>query len=659
MAQFDARQLIGGATDFAQGIWGTPEGLLNKRKFELSQDQDAFKRQNAMALGSAFGDSIRPAKGRAYVTPNELPLPELAMTGQLGDASPLVRAFNEPAIAKLNLSPYNADRLAYIESGGDPTQMRAYDAARLYATTNASEDKRRDFGLETDKVRDQRGIFDVNASPYAAALRILNDPNLAPEQKQEQIDIILRFQKASGIGTDPEARAKAELNKERLRFETGITPLPAGQTSIAQAEQDLKTEAKIREDEASARFGQTYFNRSTAPGALGYNLTQAGVGPMDQAQFEGNEKIRVEREIEAAKAKSANELARIKASTPDVNTQYGLISQAMGEKRMSPQERLEYETNEKIRLADARARADFEYPNNPTAGKLKAFRDANISPEGIAASFMDALIIPKGSTAVLPPNDPRLAAVRDRSAAPEDNSALWRIPQIQQGMTPMQAFKSMSREELLEYNQNDPEAFKALYTAIKPPASGTVIRDGNILSRTEYKPVPPEVDKELRQLNDSLAQLDRAIEAVSEKGAENSFGYKRGAQSKIPDMLGGTTFLEEGIGPEGIARRAVLFDPIARTKHEIYGAALTGGERIDARNFLPSEFDNAKSAKEKLTQLRDRVASVIESRLNTFNNTKGFDMLQDSERSAELIQKFTEDRAKKRAEKEGAKKGKK
>jgi hypothetical protein len=620
--------------------------MLNKRKFELTEEQDLFKRSNAMALGAAFGDSIKPPKGRSYVSPNELPLPEMAMTGQLGEASSLVNAFNQPQTARLSLSPYNADIAAYLDAGGDPTQMRPYDAARNYATTLQSADKQRLFGLETDKVRDQRAIYDVNAAPYAAALRILNDPNLTPEQKQEQIDMILRFQKVSGGGAfaDPELKAKADVNKARLMLETGVTPMEPGQTSIAQAEQDIKTGGKIREDEASARFGETYFNRSTPTGAQEYNFQEAGVRPMERLQFEGNEKIRTETELERLRAQSAESLARLKARTPDVSTEYGQIYQNQTDAGMSPEQRLAYKRNEAIELAEAKARADFEFPNNPTAGKIKSMRDAGYGPEAIAAVMMEGLQIPKEGAYVAAPGDPRLSQFADRSGPPKDQSALWRIPQIQQGMTPEQALKSMSKDEIAAYHQGDPEAFNALYEAVKPPREGDIVRNGYSLERVKYKPVPEKEDIEFTRLNDSLSQINRAIEAVSGEGANAAFGVQRGIQSKIPII--GNNLLASGIKGEGVSRRAALFDPIAREKHELYGAALTGGERIDAAQFLPTEYDSAETAKRKLIQFRDRVASVIENRLKRFTPQKGFNAPSDAERGSELIQKFTEERAK-------------
>jgi len=612
--RFDPATLINGATALMQGIYGTPDQLLEKRKFELALQEKERKSENALALSAAFEEPLKRS-GKFY-SAESLPLPQMAQAGNIGSASPLIRALNEPLLeeerikssaqnARLSLSPFNSALAAHLEAGGDPTQLKPYDDARAYASTLASEDKQREFGLETDKVRAQRGIFDVNASPYAAALRILNDPSISPEDKQAQIDTILRFQKAAGAGADPELKAKADLNKERLRLETGITPLPAGQTSIAQAEQDIKTGGSIAEIIATAKAKQDYLDRGSAAGSLEYNLSQAGLGPMERARFKGDEDIRIAQDKARSDILAAQETAKAKSQYPDIST--------------------------------------------ATGAKVQAMRDAGYGKDAIAAVLMDALTLPKDATLLAAPGDPRVAQFKDMAAPPEDNSPLWRISQIQQGMSPVDAMKSMSKEELLAYKQQDPDALKALYEAVKPPAEGSVIRRGNILSQVKYKPVPEKVDIELGKLNDSLAQLNKAIEATSQKGSENVFSFRRGVQSNLPII--GQSYLEGAIKPEGVRMRADVFDPIAREKHEIYGAALTGGERIDAKAFLPSEYDDAKSAREKLTQLRDRVASVIESRLNTYTPSKGYSMPAEAERAASLIQQFTEERAKQSAKK--------
>jgi hypothetical protein len=271
------------------GLNGSPGQMMQNRKLDISQghldaelQKQTFTQGNAIALGDRFREAPLP-KGKVGL--NSFPLPELAESGHLGDAASLMGAANRGEELKLQLPPFNYAANVYNEAEGDPKRMRLGLGAINFADTLASERQRRELLNKNDAETQMFGRFNVNAGLPQLLVEIEQNPNYTREEKNRFQEIAKSGGSVASAHLDPELKAKADVYGRQLALDTGV----------AQKESDIKQGASVADIIAKATADEKYLNRSSAPGALEYNLVQANKDPLQRAQFDTDEKIRLER----------------------------------------------------------------------------------------------------------------------------------------------------------------------------------------------------------------------------------------------------------------------------------------------------------------------------------------------------------------------------
>ena len=95
-----------------------------------------------------------------------------------------------------------------------------------------------------------------------------------------------------------------------------------------------------------------------------------------------------------------------------------------------------------------------------------------------------------------------------------------------------------------------------------------------------------------------LGHIDRALEAI--RINPNAVGKK----TILPDLALGH------LDPEGVQTRASVAGLSAEKVHQLSGAAVSPAEFARLRPYLPSAGDSAKTASDKLANLRNEVESI-------------------------------------------------
>lgn len=98
-----------------------------------------------------------------------------------------------------------------------------------------------------------------------------------------------------------------------------------------------------------------------------------------------------------------------------------------------------------------------------------------------------------------------------------------------------------------------------------------------------------------------LGHIDSALEHIDSN--PNALGVK----TMMPDVA------LAKIDPEGVATRAAVAGLSAEKVHQLSGAAVSPAEFARLRPYLPSSGDNAKTAKDKLANLRKEVERIKEA----------------------------------------------
>jgi len=569
------------------GLNGSPEQMfkqqqigINQGHLNVDQQKQFFTQGNAIALGDRFREAPLP-KGRIDLS--LLPLDLLAQSGQLPDAAALMGAANRGEELKLQLSPFNYAANVFNEAGGDPAKMRLGEGAINFADTLASERQRRELANKNDAETQMFSRFNVNAGLPQLLVEIEQNPNYTREEKDRFQAVAKGGGSVASAHLDPELKAKANVHERQLALETGV----------AQKESDIKQAASVADIIAKAAADQNYLNRSSAPGSLEYNLVQANKGPLQRAQFETDEKIRLERE---------------------------------------------------------KARLGIKFPTTETAYKFLNAGLAGISPQEQYANSLKPIEVAEGSTVVLPPGS-YAEKIFNPPVDAKKAAAAKEAEQVLSSMTKEQimALPHEDRVRLLETIDAgkskapvpmQPENISGRFpTKKEAPKSGQLVYNGSLtnqgstLSSTKLEKVEPKYNTEFDKLLTAYEGVQRAIEAVDTH--KEAFGGHYGIASGMPFFgnMAKNALLAEG---ETEARSAV-FDATATKKHDIYGAALTGGEQIDAQNFLPAASDGPKEIKEKLQQLQSQLFTVIERRMDTFHPFNGYHFLKSYESGRKMI----------------------
>jgi hypothetical protein len=260
------------------------------------------------------------------------------------------------------------------------------------------------------------------------------------------------------------------------------------------------------------------------------------------------------------------------------------------------------------------------------------------------ATEVKPLVIPEGGSAIIPQG-----SYLERNFKPS-------AAQVEAGKQAAETLKmlkpeelaAMPREQLIKLKQAIDAGRSAFPAPMQPsdisgrfptkaeaPKSGQIIYNGSLNSVNAIKldKVPETVDSEFNKLLDAYDNVSRAIEAT--KKYPGAFGNQFSLVSKIP-FVGESA--KNSITAKGeTAARAAVFDATSQKKHEIYGAALTGGEQLDANNFLVSSADSAEKAREKLETLQGNLYKVIERRMDQFHPFNGSHFLKGYESGRKAI----------------------
>ena len=564
------------------GLNGSPEQMfkqqqlgINQGHLNVDQQKQFFTQGNAIALGDRFREAPLP-KGRIDL--NSLPLPELAQSGQLGDAASLMGAANRGEELKLQLSPFNYAANVYNEAGGDPNKMKLGLGAINFADTLASERQRRELFNKNDAETQMFSRFNVNAGLPQLLVEIEQNPNYTREEKDRFQAVAKSGGSVASAHLDPELKAKADVHGRQLALETGV----------AQQESDIKQAASVADIIAKAAADEKFFNRSTPVGATQYDMREAGFGPKERLAFAANEEIR----------KKQAERDMLVSSSPSPDTADGALIYSM--------------------------------------------KKAGATDQQIAAALQKPVIIPEGGSAILPQGSYAQQALNPSM----DKVALAK--QAEDTLTSMtkEELAKLPREQLIRLKQAINAGKSAAPTPIQPseiagrfptkeeaPKSGQISYNGSIVSSTKLEKVDQKVDHEFDKLLDAYADVSKAIKALDQH--PGAFGANYGLLGRIPIVgeMGKNLLLGKG----ETAARAAVFEATAVKKHEIYGAALTGGEQLDANNFLPSKDDNSKAVKEKLQNFQSQIYSVIERRMDTYHPYNGTHFLKSYENGRKMI----------------------
>ena len=597
----NAAQGFDAVSALMNGFFGSPQQMNANRQFGISEghldvdrQKQYFTQGNAIALGERFKEGL-PKKSNGFVDAGALPLPEGATAGELSSLASLLGSANREAETKLTLSPWNYAANVFSETGGDPTKLRLGSEAINYADSLASERQRRELANKNDAEKQMFAVPNINSGQPQLIDAIFTGPG-TPEEKAARLQVQKDFARSSGAsgGYSPEQKAAGENQRDVLGLTTPVSP---AEGSVTQRLSDIKTNASLAEIMA-------------------------------------------------------------KASTADINTPQGRLAILSAQDNLTARQQIDEETNQKIREEEAKAQFASRYGSVSTEAGYKAqmAREAGIPALEQYATEVKPLILPEGGSAVIPKG-----SYLERNFKPSAD-AVAASKQAQETLMSMtkEEIAGLPKDQLVKLKQTIDAGKNAFPTPMQPenisgrfptkaeaPKAGQLTYDGSIVSSSKLDKVDPKYDIEFDKLLDAYDGVNRALEAV--KKNPSAFGSHFGMASGMPYFgnMAKNALLAEG---ETKARSAV-FDATATKKHDIYGAALTGGEQIDANNFLPASSDGPKEVKEKLEGLQAQLYTVIERRMDTFHPFNGSHFLKSYESGRKMIDPASMTRAQ---EKNGA-----
>jgi hypothetical protein len=638
--QFD---LSAGGLAVNEGQLGVSQGQLGVSQGRLSLDQAKQNqaRANSIALGDAFSAGMQRGSD-GFIGVESLPLPEASRSGDLSSMAALLGAANAPQRVRLGLPTEQFARDLFIQAEGDPTKLALGDNAIDYAGDKLLGQLRGKLATENVYKREMFGVSNVNAGQAQLIDSIITGPG-TPEQKAERLQAQKDFARSAGVsgGYSPEQKAAGEVFRDQLGLTTPVSPVEG---SVAQRLSDMAVAA----ENAKAAFKSGTYDVNSKEGAQGLRMNQAGLNARQQLDYPYDQDIRVNE----AKAKLDREtrlseiLAKADAdrNIPNVSTPEGARQLNMTEAGYGAEQKLQQGVNEQIRLKREEAKLGIEYPTTDTAYRVRAAERSGISDLEQYATEVKPVVIPEGGSAMIPQG-----SYLERNFKPSvDKVALAK--QAEDTLTSMtkEELAALPREQLIRLKQAINAGKSSLPEPIKPdnitgrfptkeeaPKSGQLSYnpEKGILLSTKLKEVDSKVDHEFDKLLDAYENVTRAIEATQKYS--KAFGNQFSLAAKIP-FFGESA--KNAITAKGeTAARAVVFDATSQKKHEIYGAALTGGEQLDANNFLPSGSDSADKVREKLQALQGNLYRVIERRMDTFHPYNQSHFLKSYESGRKMI----------------------
>lgn len=648
--QFD---LSAGGLAVSEGQLGVSQGQLGVSRGRLSLDQTKQNqaRANSIALADAFSAGMQ-RNSDGFIGVESLPLPEASRSGDLSSMAALLGAANEPQRIRLGLPTEQYARDSFIQSQGDPTKLALSDAAIDYGQAKGINLLDRELSLKNRYTKDLYGQPNINSGVPQAVLAIMRSGN-PQEQIDSELAALERFGRAAGQsgGFSPEQKAAGEVFRDQLGLTTPVSP---AEGNVSQRLSDMAVAA----ENAKTGFKFGTYDVNSKEGQRAMLMGKAGLSPIDQLNFDSNQKINETIAIAKGEApvKQQSALAEIlaKSSTPDVNTSEGRKAGLMSKMGMSTEDQLNFDSMRRLEEAREKAKLESEFPNISTETGYKAImaQRAGIPAKEQYATEVKPLIIPEGGTAMIPQG-----SYLERNFKPSvDKVALAKQAE--------ETLSSMTREEIMALQPEQRARLlqavdagrNALPAPMKPdniggrfptkeeaPKAGQLVYDGslNSVSSTKLEKIEPKVDHEFDKLLDAYENVTRAIEAT--KKYPGAFGNQFSLASMIP-VFGESA--KNAITEKGeTAARAVVFDATSQKKHEIYGAALTGGEQLDANNFLPSGKDSADKVREKLQALQSNIYNVIERRMDTFHPFNGTHFLKGYESGRKMIDPASMQRA--------------
>lgn len=608
-SSLNAAQGFDAVSALMNGFFGSPQLRFEQQKFGLQQDQAA---QNAMQfnarqdLGNIVREGIinKDPKGRVMISREAAG--RAAQAGDLPQYGGLIRAMNEPVsqdidnenklkMSLLTASPLARDFYFADQTHEDPEQRRRFLDIRNFATSQQAID---DSAALQRKLDYERGLFqtpNMNSGVPQAVLAVMRSGN-PQEQINAELAALERFGRSMGSsgGFSPEQKAAGENQRDVLGLTTPVSP---AEGNVTQRLSDIKTNASLAEIMA-------------------------------------------------------------KASTADINTSQGRLARLSAQDNLTARQQIDEETNQKIREEEAKAQFASKYGNISTEAGYKAqmAREAGIPALEQYATEVKPLVVPEGGSAVIPKG-----SYLERNFKPSAD-AVAASKQAQETLMSMtkEEIAGLPKDQLVKLKQTidagkntfptpmQPENISGRFpTKAEAPKAGQLTYDGSIVSSSKLDKVDPRYDIEFDKLLDAYDGVNRALEAV--KKNPRAFGAQYGMASGMPYFgnMAKNQLLAEG----ETKARAAVFDATATKKHEIYGAALTGGEQIDANNFLPASSDSPEEIKEKLKNLQAQLYTVIERRMDTFHPFNGYHFLKSYESGRKMIDPASMTRAQ---EKNGA-----
>lgn len=606
----NAAQGFDAVSALMNGFFGSPELRFQQQRFGLQQDQ---ANQNAMQfnarqdLGNIVREGIINKDPKGRVTISREAAGKAAQAGDLPQLTGLIRGMNEPVsqdidnenrlkISLLTASPLARDFYFADQTHEDPEQRKRFLDIRNFATSQQAID---DSAALQRKLDYEKSLFQVpNANAGFAQLidSIITGPG-TPEEKAARFQAQKDFARSAGAsgGYSPEQKAAGENQRDVLGLTTPVSP---AEGNVTQRLSDIKTNASLAEIMA-------------------------------------------------------------KSSTPDINTPQGRLARLSAQDNLTARQQIDEETNQKIREEEAKAQFASRYGNVSTEAGYKAqmAREAGIPALEQYATEVKPLVVPEGGSAVIPKG-----SYLERNFKPSAD-AVAASKQAQETLMSMtkEEIAGLPKDQLVKLKQTIDAGKNAFPTPMQPenisgrfptkaeaPKAGQLTYDGSIVSSSKLDKVDPKYDTEFDKLLTAYEGVERALEAV--KKNPSAFGAQFGMASGMPYFgnMAKNALLAEG----ETKARAAVFDATSTKKHEIYGAALTGGEQIDANNFLPASSDGPKEIKEKLKNLQAQLYTVIERRMDTFHPFNGSHFLKSYESGRKMIDPASMTRAQ---EKNGAK----
>ena len=154
-------------------------------------------------------------------------------------------------------------------------------------------------------------------------------------------------------------------------------------------------------------------------------------------------------------------------------------------------------------------------------------------------------------------------------------------------------------------------------------------------SRREIKDIPVTITGAMTENLSAMQKIDSAIESLGRTpNATGSWGAV--AQYFSPEW--GGKLNNEYIDPEGLKARAQVTDIGSLKLHDRSGAAVTIGETPRLKPFIPSINDNAKTAAEKLLNLKAEYKNMLASQHEYYSPDNGFKVHQPTQRYLETQQ---------------------